>query len=106
MDTAPLFVGIDVAKAHLDVALGPDGPISRHPNDEAGIAALLARLAASPPTLIVLEATGSLEVPLVAALAEAGLPTVVVNPLQARRFAQSTGRTAKTDALDARALAL
>lgn len=106
MDPAPLFVGIDVAKAHFDVALGPDGPISRHPRDEAGIAALLARLADAPPTLIVLEATGSLEVPLVAALAEAGLPVAVVNPRQARRFAQATGRTAKTDALDARALAL
>jgi len=106
MDPAPLFVGIDVAKAHLDVALGPDGPVRRHPNDEAGIAATLALLAASPPALVVLEATGSLEVPLAAALAAAGVPTAVVNPLQARRFAQATGRTAKTDALDARLLAL
>jgi transposase len=95
-----------VAKAHLDVALGPIGATSRHPNDEAGIAAILALLAASPPALIVLEATGTLEVPLVAALAAAGLPVAVVDPLQARRFAQSTGRTAKTDALDARILAL
>lgn len=106
MDTAPLFVGIDVAKAHLDVALGPNGATSRHPNDEAGIAAILALLADSPPALIVLEATGTLEVPLVAARTAAGLPVAVVNPLQARRFAQSTGRTAKTDALDARLLAL
>lgn len=106
MDIAPLFVGIDVAKAHLDVALGPAGATSRHPNDEAGITAILALLAGSPPALIVLEATGTLEVPLVAALAAAGLPVAVVNPLQARRFAQSIGRTAKTDALDARVLAL
>ena len=106
MDPTPLFVGIDVAKAHLDVALGPAGATSRHPNDEAGFAAVLALLVASPPALIVLEASGNLEVPLVAALAAAGLPAAVVNPLQARRFAQSTGRTAKTDALDARALAL
>ena len=106
MDTAPLFVGIDVAKAHLDVAYGPAGPVARHPNDEAGIAAALAALAARPPALIVLEATGSLEVPLVAALAAAGLPVAVVNPLHARRFAQALGRTAKTDALDARLLAL
>jgi len=106
MDTTALFVGIDVAKAHLDVALGPAGATSRHPNDEAGIAAILALLAGSPPALIVLEATGTLEVPLVAALAAAGLPVAVVNPLQARRFAQSIGRTAKTDALDARVLAL
>lgn len=105
MTPAPLFVGIDVAKAHLDVALGPDGALVRHPNDEAGIAAILAALAAEPPALIVLEATGTLEVPLAAALAAAGLPVAVVNPLQARRFAQATGRTAKTDALDARALA-
>jgi len=106
MDTTASFVGIDVAKAHLDIALGPAGATSRHPNDEAGIAAILALLAASPPALIVLEATGTLEVPLVAALSAAGLPVAVVNPLQARRFAQSTGRTAKTDALDARLLAL
>ena len=105
MDTAALFVGIDVAKAHLDVALGPDGPTTRHPNHEAGIAEVLALLAGSPPALIVLEATGSLEVPLVAALSAAGLPVAVVNPPQARRFAQATGRAAKTDALDARALA-
>ena len=102
----PLYVGIDVAKAHLDVALGPDGATSRHTNDEAGIAAILALLAASPPTLVVIEATGDLETPLVAALAAAKLPVAVVNPLQARRFAQATGRTAKTDALDARILAL
>ena len=106
MTPDPLFVGIDVAKAHLDVALGPDGAVARHPNDEGGIAAVLAALAASPPDLVVLEATGSLEVPLACALAAAGLPVAVVNPLQARRFAQATGRTAKTDALDARDLAL
>jgi transposase len=106
MRTAPLHVGIDVAKAHLDVALGPEGATSRHPNDEAGIAAVLALMADVPPALIVLEATGTREVPLVAALAAAGHPVVVVNPLQARRFAQAIGRTAKTDALDARALAL
>ena len=106
MDPAALFVGIDVAKAHLDIALGPAGAVVRHANDEAGIAAALATLTASGPALIVLEATGALEVPLVAALTAAGLPVAVVNPLQARRFAQSMGRTAKTDALDARALAL
>ena len=106
MTTAPTFVGIDVAKAHLDIALGPDGDVRRHPNDEAGITAALDLLAGSAPALIVLEATGSLEVPLVAALAAAGLPVAVVDPLQARRFAQAVGRTAKTDALDARTLAL
>jgi len=106
VDTAPLYVGVDVAKAHLDVALGPDGPVSRYPNDDAGIAAVLGTLAAHPPALVVLEATGALELPLAAALVDAGLPVAVVNPLQARRFAQATGRTAKTDALDARSLAL
>lgn len=106
MPNDPSFVGIDVAKAHLDVALGPEAAVTRHTNDEAGIAAILALLAAGPPTLIVLEATGALEVPLVAALAAAGMPIVVVNPLQARRFAQALGRTAKTDAIDARVLAL
>lgn len=106
MPNDPQFVGIDVAKAHLDVARGPDAAVTRHPNDEAGIAAILALLADPAPALIVLEATGALEVPLVAALAAAGMPVVVVNPPQARRFAQAVGRTAKTDAIDARALAL
>ena len=102
MDT---FVGIDVAKAHLDLATRPTGPAGRQLHDEAGIAALVAQLAAAPPTRIVLEATGGLEVPLVAALVAAGLPVAVVNPRQVRDFARAVGRLAKTDAIDAAVLA-
>jgi transposase len=103
--TAPRFIGIDVAKAHLDVAERPEMPPLRLPNDEPGITALVERLAAAPPTLIVLEATGGLEGPVVAALTAAGLAVAVVNPRQVRDFAKAVGHLAKTDALDAQVLA-
>jgi transposase len=74
-------------------------------NDDAGIAALVARLQVLPPPLMVLEATGGYQRAVVAALAAARLPVAVVNPRQARDFAKATGQLAKTDALDARALA-
>ena len=80
-------------------------PASRAPNDAAGIAAVVVRLQALPPALIVLEATGGREVPLAAALAAAGLRVAVVNPRQVRDFAKATGRLAKTDAIDAAVLA-
>ena len=99
-----VFVGIDVSKAQLDVAFRPEGRVSV-PNDEAGCAQVLERLRAVPPTLVVLEATGGLEIPLTGVLAAAGVPVVVVNPRQVRDFAKATGRLAKTDALDAQTLA-
>ena len=105
MPEGPVFVGIDVAKAHLDIALRPTAEGWRVANDDAGIAPLVVRLQALRPALIVLEATGGLEVPVTAALTAAGLPVVVVNPRQARDFAKATGRMAKTDALDAHGLA-
>lgn len=101
----PVFVGIDVAKAELEIALRPTTEGWGVANDDPGIATLVARLQAIQPALIVLEATGGLEVPVTAALAAAGLPVVVVNPRQARDFAKATGRLAKTDALDAHGLA-
>ena len=105
MDTTLVFVGIDVSKAYLDVAERPGGAPTRLPNDEVGITQLGERLLAAPPALIVLEATGGLEVPVVAALAAAGLAVAVVNPRQVRDFAKATGHLAKTDALDAQVLA-
>lgn len=98
-------VGIDVAKAALDVALHPSGETWRVSNDEAGIAPLVARLKALAPTVVVLEASGGLEWPVAAALGTAGLPVAVVNPRQVRDFAKATGRLAKTDRLDALVLA-
>jgi len=105
MVDVPCFVGIDVAKAQLDVAVRPAGERWAVPKDAGGVVTLVARLQALHPTLIVLEATGGLERAATAALATAGLPGVVVNPRQARDFARATGQLAKTAALDARALA-
>lgn len=105
MSSPQIFVGIDVAKAHLDIALRPTGTRWTVANDEEGIADLVTRLRAISPTLIVLEATGGLQRAVVAALAAAALPVVVVNPRQVRDFAKATGQLAKTDTLDARALA-
>jgi transposase len=94
---------MDVSQDTVDVAVLP-GTVFRITNDEPGIAEVK-QLQAVPPTLIVLEATGGLEVPLAGALAVAGLPVVVVNPRQVRDFARATGQLAKTDRLDARVLA-
>ncbi len=105
MVDVPCFVGIDVAKAQWDIALRPAGERWAVPNDARGIAPLVDRLQALHPTLRVLEATGGLERAATAALAAAGLPVVVVNPRHARDVARAPGQLAKTDALDARALA-
>ena len=100
------FIGIDVAKRQLDVAERPSGARWSASNDEAGIAGLVARLWESGPiTLIVLEATGGYEIPVVAALTASGLPVVVVNARQVRDFARAVGQLAKTDAIDAAVLA-
>lgn len=99
------FVGIDVSKATLDLASRPNDASHRYANDPAGIAAALAQLQQLAPTLVVVEATGGYEVPLVAAAVEAAVPIVVVNPRQVRDFAKATGQLAKTDRLDAQILA-
>jgi transposase len=104
MTSAQVFVGIDVSKAQLDIALRPEGRFAA-PNDDAGFAQVIQRLRAVPPALVVLEATGGLEVPLTGALAAAGVPVVVVNPRHVRDFAKAAGKLAKTDALDAQTLA-
>src|SRR4051794_29420478 len=105
MDKVPVFVGIDVAKHRLEVHLRPFGESFTINHGEEEVTALVERLGALEPTLIVLEATGGLEVRLAAALAAAGLPVAVVNPRQVRSFARATGRLAKTDRLDAKAIA-
>lgn len=100
-----MFVGIDVAKAELVVSVLPGAERFTVENDEAGVRALVQRIAASRPQLIVLEATGGYELLAVAALAAAALPVVVVNPRQVRDFAKATGQLAKTDRIDADILA-
>jgi transposase len=100
-----VVVGIEVAKAALDVAVRPQGAAQRLANAAAGIAELVAWLQALQPQLIVIEATGGDEAPLVAELGVASLPVAVVTPRQVRDFARATGRLAKTDRLDAQVLA-
>lgn len=105
MNQTPLYVGLDVAKTQLDIALRPTGQRWSVANNEAGVADVVARLQSLAPALVVLEATGGLQWPVVTALAAAGLPVAVVNPRQVREFARATGKLAKTDRLDAQALA-
>jgi len=105
MTPAKFYVGVDVAKDWLDVAQRPEGAPWRVSNDEIRIAALVERLVQLRPALVVLEATGGMEMPVVGALVVAQLPTAVVNPRQVREFARATGRLAKTDAIDAQVLA-
>ena len=100
-----LYVGIDVSKTKLDIALRPAGAAWQTDNEPEKIASLISRLQELQPVLIVVEATGGLEQPLVAALHVAQLAVAVVNPRQARDFAKATGRLAKTDQLDADNLA-
>jgi transposase len=105
MEATPRYVGIDVSKAYLDVASRPDGQEFRLPNTAEGIKSLVERLKQSPPTLVVLEATGGLERPAAVALADAQVPVRIVDPARVRNFARSIGQRAKTDRLDARLLA-
>lgn len=101
-----VFVGVDVSKAILDVAVHEASGSWSVSNDEPGVADLITRLRPLRPDLVVLEATGGFETLAAAALAAAQIPVVVVNPRQVRDFAKSTGQLAKTDALDAHVLAL
>ena len=103
MEEEARFVGIDVSKAQVDVAVRPTGKRWPLPYDQTGIEGLIPQIVDLEPALVLLEATGGLELPLVAALAAAALP--VVNPRQVRDFAKATGTLAKTDTLDAGVLA-
>jgi transposase len=100
-----VFVGIDVAKEELEVAVFPRAETETCLNTEEGILRLVDHLKSLCLTLVVLEATGGLEMPCVGALAAEGLPVVVMNPRQIRDFAKATGRLAKTDRIDARVIA-
>jgi transposase len=100
-----MVIGIDVSKAQLDVHVRPSLEAFAVPRTGEGLAALVGRLQALAPGLIAVEATGGFETVLVAALAGAGLPVVVVNPAQVRAFAQALGKRAKTDPLDAAVIA-
>lgn len=99
------FVGIDVSKDTLDLAIRPDGTHMQVPNTDDGFDQLVARLRPLGPVLIVLEATGGYQRRVVAALSLAGLPVVVINPARGREFAKALGHHAKTDKVDASVLA-
>jgi len=99
------YVGIDISKATLDVAVLPTGEHFVVSNDEAGIEELLGKLAEVSDALVILEASGGFERPVAAALAASGVALFVVDPRQARDFAKATGQLAKTDRLDAFVLA-
>lgn len=106
MSASSVVVGIDVAKAHVDVSvLGAQLDAQRFDNEAEAHSALAAALKPLDVALVVMEATGGYEAALACALQAAGLPVAVVNPRQARDFAKSMGRLAKTDAIDARMLA-
>lgn len=102
----PCFVGIDVAKKHLDIHVRPTGDSFTVSRDAAGLDDLLVRLAPRQLALVVLEATGGYENVVLATLGAAGLPVLAVNPRQIRDFARACGRLAKTDRLDAAIIAL
>lgn len=101
-----VFAGIDVSKDRLDVAVLPSGEICSFDHDEAGMEALARKLGELHLESVIVEATGGLERTLVAILAAAAIPVIVVNPRQVRDFAKATGQLAKTDSIDATILAL
>ena len=100
-----IFVGLDVSKQKLDVAVRPQGRHFVTNNNDQGMKQLVKRLVALKPQLIVLEASGGYEFLVTAALAEAQLPVAMVNPQAVRKFAGATGKLAKTDKIDAQVLA-
>ena len=105
MQEVQLFVGIDVSQERLDVAVRPTGDMWQVSHDSQGIGEVVEHLEKLMPRLVVLEATGGVEMTLAGELAASGLPVAVVNPRQVRDFARAAGKLAKTDALDARVLA-
>ena len=100
-----MYVGIDVCKDRLDVGFWPSEKTFSEPNDAKGIARLIRRVAKRKPSLVVLESTGRLEVPVALELGEAGVPYRIVNPRQVRDFAKALGQLAKTDRIDSLVLA-
>jgi transposase len=105
MSNSNVFIGIDVSKERLDCYCRPTGTAFSCDNTSTGITDLIQRVQAQQPRLIVLEATGGLERPVVAAIFAAQLPMVVVNPRQVRDFARAIGQLAKTDRIDAAVIA-
>jgi transposase len=98
-------VGVDVFKGHLDICIKPHGETFTVTNDQQGIGELLGHLEQAHPEWVVLEATGKYERPAAAAITAFGIAVAIVNPRQARYLAEAIGRLAKTDKINAEALA-
>jgi transposase len=105
MENKDIFVGVDVSTDSLDLAIYGQEPVLRFANNEDGIKRVLAYLEKFTPSLVVMEATGDIEVPLAACLYTTGTPVAVINPRQIKDFAKATGKLAKTDKIDARTIA-
>jgi len=105
MNNEVIYVGIDVSKENLDLAINPKKQVRRFYNTATGIGKIVDHITKTGSTLVVMEASGGFEIPVAAALGESGIPTAIVNPRQVRDFARSTGKLAKTDAIDAQILA-
>lgn len=105
MENAKTYVGVDVAKETLDIAVHPRQKTKPFRNSEAGINGAVIYIKGLAPTLVVMEATGGLEMSLAAALGASGIPVAVVNPRQVRDYAKSMGKLAKTDTIDAQVMA-
>ena len=103
---ASIYLGVDVSKASVTLASEPPGLTGEFATDTAGLSRLVQAAQSQPVTLVVVEATGGYEAPVVAALSTAGVAVAVVNPRQVRDFAKALGRLAKTDRIDAQVLAL
>jgi transposase len=104
-EATKVFVGIDVSKATLDVAVRPSGESFQVEHTEASANALAERLLLLAPDRVVMESTGGMEVLAASVLAAKGLPVVVANPRHVRDFAKAAGKLAKTDRIDAEAIA-
>ena len=106
MTEEAVYIGVDVAKNTLDLAVTNSKETRQFKNDHKGITSAVSYIASVKPAKIILEATGKYEIPLAAELQANRLPVVIVNPRQVRDFARATGVLAKTDRIDARILAL
>ena len=106
MTEEEVYVGVDIAKNTLDLAVSNSKETSQFKNDHEGITSAVRYIAGLKPARIILEATGKYEIPLAAELQANRLPVVIVNPRQVRDFAKATGVLAKTDSIDAKILAL
>jgi transposase len=105
VDSRAVFVGIDVGKYYVDLAVWGEEGVSRFKNDDEGIEQILKALQPRSVALVVLEASGGYERQVLASLLGAAIPAVAVNPRQVRDFAKALGKLEKTDRIDAQVLA-